>query len=431
MVEELKSLCRKMDESKLLKLLMAKRKEASTLKREIGNALNECVDPPRLVLDSVKEFMELKANVKSGQPDRRWACGIVVGGMFPLDGLKEGKGSAFSRAVLARAEAMAKEWKKKAQERAASGVASGSGEGMYGMGPAEASMFLQFVVGFGLKGQFDFEFFKNLVMEFSSRRDMAKLAGPLFGEKVADVIDDLVKTGKEVDAVYFASEAGLTEKFKLANLLKSYLTKSEKNSKDILKKGNNSSAAADEANVSERTALKLIIKCVEENKLEAEFPLQSVKRRLSVLERVKNEKKKAVHTGSKPSSNKRGHSSGPPPPHPAKIPRFSSPYPPYGQRNPVSPAHPSLVSRYPGPYTYRSYSGHDAGLTVSPYGSSYSVSCLPASTQASQPAYGNPSESVSAPGARVGGSYGGQLSYSSYDYGSSALDTYHPSSYTQ
>lgn len=60
----------------------------------------------------------------------------------------------------------------------------------------------------------------------------------------ADVIDDLVKTGKEVDAVYFASEAGLTEKFKLANLLKSYLTKSEKNSKDILKKGNNSSAAA-------------------------------------------------------------------------------------------------------------------------------------------------------------------------------------------
>lgn len=441
LADELKSLCRKMDEHKLLKLLMAKRKEALTLKTEMVNALAECVDPPRLVLDSVREFMELKANVKSGQPDRRWACGIVVGGMFPFDELKERKQNVklvFSRAILERAESMAKEWREKAQERAAAGLATGSGEGMYGMGPSEASMFLQFVAGFGLKDDFDYEFLKNLVMEFTSRRDMAKLAAPLFGEKVEDIINELLKTGKDVDAIYFIIEAGLTEKFNPVSMLKSYLSKAEKNAKDALRKGNNSSEAADEASIIERTALKHIIKCVEENKLEEDFPLTSAKKRLSNLERIKNEKKKAASGGgSRPSSNKRGHSSsGPPPPHPAKIQRFSGPYrPPFGQRNPVSPAHPNPGSRYPSPYSYPSQSAYDTGLTASPYGSTYGGSHIPGSAQAASqpPPYGvHHGENVGGPAPRVGGSYGGgQLSYGSYDYGAGALNTYPPSSYTQ
>ena len=59
-----------------------------------------------------------------------------------------------------------------------------------------------------------------------------------------DIIDELVKSGKEIEAVYFAFESGLTERFSPVSLLKSYLHNSRKNATTILKNGNHSSAAA-------------------------------------------------------------------------------------------------------------------------------------------------------------------------------------------
>lgn len=52
-----------------------------------------------------------------------------------------------------------------------------------------------------------------------------------------------MKNGKEIEAVYFASESGLTERFPPVSLLKSYLKNSKKNTTTILKNGNNSAAA--------------------------------------------------------------------------------------------------------------------------------------------------------------------------------------------
>lgn len=59
----------------------------------------------------------------------------------------------------------------------------------------------------------------------------------------ADIIDELVKNGKEIEAVYFASESGLTERFKPIELLNSYVRNYENNVATILKNGNNSQAA--------------------------------------------------------------------------------------------------------------------------------------------------------------------------------------------
>lgn len=55
----------------------------------------------------------------------------------------------------------------------------------------------------------------------------------------ADIINELIKNGKEVEAVYFASESGLTEQFPPVSLLKSSL----QNANSISKKVNFSSAA--------------------------------------------------------------------------------------------------------------------------------------------------------------------------------------------
>jgi len=193
----------------------------------------------------------------------------------------------------------------------------------------------------------------------------------------------------------------------------------------------------DEASNREIDSIKSFIKCIEDHKLEAELPLESLRKRLTSLEKAKADRKKASAAGSKPP-NKRGPVSGGawgsgPPLHPAaKIPRYSSPYPLFAERNPLSPIEQSPVSRYPGPYSYPSQGTFDTGLSASSYGSTYGSSYASASAQTTPRHYSAIGDSLSGAGARVGASYGGNVgSYGSYDYGSAAAHTYQPSSYIQ
>ena len=52
-----------------------------------------------------------------------------------------------------------------------------------------------------------------------------------------EIIDGLVKSGKEIEAVYFASESGLTERFPPVSLLKTHLRNCRKNANNISKNG--------------------------------------------------------------------------------------------------------------------------------------------------------------------------------------------------
>lgn len=60
---------------------------------------------------------------------------------------------------------------------------------------------------------------------------------------LSDVIDELVKSGKEIEAVYFSSESGLTERFSPVSLLKSCLKNCRKSANSVSKSGNYSMAA--------------------------------------------------------------------------------------------------------------------------------------------------------------------------------------------
>ncbi|GMH18026.1 hypothetical protein Nepgr_019867 [Nepenthes gracilis] len=441
--ENLKSVCRRMDHSGLLKLVISKRKESVALKGELANALLECVDAPRLVLDAVEDFVNQKASGKttgggggvgSGLTDRRWACGMVVNGLFSPDDLKEGKnaGPSFAGSVVERASRVVDMWKDKVEE---------SGEALNRMGPVEASMFLQLMVVFGFKEKFDDAFLKKVVLEFAAWRDMAKLAVPIFGEKVGDVIDELVKIGKEIEAIYFASESGLTDRFHPIGLIKSYLRNSKKNATAILKNGNYSTSATYESNNLELNSIRTIIRCVEEHNLEAEFPLDSLRKRQSLLERAKADKKKRSSGGgsSKPSRKRlhgsiTGGSRGPPPPRPSKVAKFSNPYPPFGRRNTASPAQQSPVVRYSGPYNYANQTAYEAGpASATAYATTtYGGAHAPASAPIPQQHYALQVDNASAGDARVGGSYGPPMGYASYDYGATTgAPTYQPPTYTQ
>lgn len=171
--ETLKSLSRKMDSSALLRFIVSKRKESASLRAEIVQAIAEAVDPPRLVLDALEEFLNSKT-AKSGVTDKRWACGILIQALFP-ETSSVGKSPEFSRSIVSRAADLVDLWKGQ--------MDGGSENGT--VGAAEAVMFLQMVVGFKLRGKFDEEYLRKLVMEYASRRDMAKIASALeFGEKM-------------------------------------------------------------------------------------------------------------------------------------------------------------------------------------------------------------------------------------------------------
>ncbi|KAI4347139.1 hypothetical protein L6164_007981 [Bauhinia variegata] len=171
--ETLKSLFRKMDASALLSFIISKRKESASLRAEILQAIAEAVDPPRLVLDALEEFLNSKS-AKAGVTDKRWACGIVIQSLFPETSSGR-KPPEFSRSIVDRAARLAELWKGQMDSDSESGA----------VGAAEAVMFLQMVLGFRLRERFAEEYIRNLVMEFASRRDMAKLAASLeFGEKL-------------------------------------------------------------------------------------------------------------------------------------------------------------------------------------------------------------------------------------------------------
>lgn len=170
--ELLKSFSRKMDSSGLLKFIISKRKESMSLRAEISRAISESVDAPRLVLDAVEELLAQKME-KVGVTDKRWACGMLVQAIFPegKDGKKAAAGPEFARSVVERARGILEKWKEQMVDA--------------DTGPAEAVMFLQLVVGFGMSSKFDSGFLKKLVLKFASRRDMAKLAPALgFGDKM-------------------------------------------------------------------------------------------------------------------------------------------------------------------------------------------------------------------------------------------------------
>lgn len=156
-----------MDSAGLLRFVVSKRKESVSLRAEIVQALSEAVDPPRLVLETLEEFVNCKST-RVGVTDKRWACGMLVQALFP-EVNSDRKGPVFSGSIVERAAGILERWK---------GQIDGDSEGMT-LGAAEAVMFVQMVVGFKLNARFDKEFLRKLMVEHASRRDMAKLAAAL------------------------------------------------------------------------------------------------------------------------------------------------------------------------------------------------------------------------------------------------------------
>ncbi|XP_016468517.2 FRIGIDA-like protein 4a [Nicotiana tabacum] len=385
---KLKSFCVKMDSRSFWRFLIVKKKDLDSLRVEIPKALGDCVDPPRFVLESISEvFPEDKR--PNPTLDLGWACVLMLESLIPvmMDPVLGNERKLVTPSVKDKANEIAEIWKRSLDERG----------GIENVKTPDVHTFLQHLVTFGIVKDEDFDLYRKLVVGSAWRKQMPKLAVSLgLGDKMPEMIEELISRGQQVDAVHFTYEVGLADRFPPVPLLKAYLKDAKKAATAILEDPNNSGRAAHLAAKKEQSAIRSVLKCIEEYKLEAEFPPENLKKQLEQSEKPKNEKKRPAAV----PANKRTRASnvGPMPPakagrstnayvssfpvapafvrspshtqYPAAVPAYAAPPAIYGNRSPPYPYSPEAAP-YPGtpvnyspgtPVNYSPYGGYGNGM---------------------------------------------------------------------
>ncbi|KAG5554699.1 hypothetical protein RHGRI_012301 [Rhododendron griersonianum] len=418
---KLRRFCLKMDSEGFWRFVAERKKELDSIRAQMSAALADCVDPARFVLEAISEVFPVdKRGDKSN--DLGWACVLILESLIPsvVDPIMGGSRLLVTPRMRERAKEIAETWKRSLDERG----------GIENVKTPDVHTFLQHLVSFGIVRKEDVELYRKLVVASAWRKQMPKLALSLgLGDKMpgtfavsartcfvcyteavskwldvisgasimgfeclcTDMIEELISRGQQVDAVHFTYEVGLEDKFPPVPLLKAFLKDAKKAATSILEDPNNSGRAAQLASRKEQSALRAVIKCIEEYKLEAEFPPESLKKRLEQLERTKVEKKRPAAAPA--NKRTRANNGGPMPPakagrstnayvssfpaaptyvrspshtqYPMGVPSYPSSPVMYGSRSP--PTHPYAYSPESAPPTF-AVSYPVAQVNYSPYG---------------------------------------------------------------
>ncbi|KAL1296285.1 hypothetical protein AAHE18_19G271800 [Arachis hypogaea] len=382
LVLKLKSFCLRMDAVGFWMFVIGKKKELEALRSEMPVALSECVDPAKFVLEAISEVfpVDKRGGEKVGSGDLGWACVLVLESLIPVvvDPVIGKSRLMVTPAVKERAKEIAETWKASLEERG----------GIENVKTPDVHTFLQHLVTFGIVKKDDLDLYRKLVIGSAWRKQMPKLALSLgLADEMPDMIEELISKGQQLDAVHFTYEVGLVDKFPPVPLLKSYLKDAKKVASSILEDPNNAGRAALEERApsaarKEQSALRAVIKCIEEYKLEDEFPPENLKKRLDQLEKVKTDKKKPVVVPANKRTRASNSNGGPMPP--AKAGRLTNAYvssfpaapafvrsPSHGQYPAALPAYPSpphmYGSRSPPANPYAAYSPEPAPAMAGSY----------------------------------------------------------------
>ncbi|XP_024981929.1 FRIGIDA-like protein 3 [Cynara cardunculus var. scolymus] len=280
---QLVQLCKKMDSGGLHKFISDNRKNLASIKSEIPIALKAAADPGGLVLDSLNGFY-IDGKKDSNLLGLQRTCIMLMECLSllltNLDANTVCK--LISDDVKARAKVIAEDWKSKLNDL---DVDASNGNSL------EAHAFLQLVATFGIDSDFVQNDLSMLIPMVSRRRQTADLCRFLgLSKNMPDVIDVLVNSGRHIDAVNLAFAFELTEQFAPVSLLKSYLIEAKRHC---------SPTTQNDASEKELSALKAVIKCIEDHKLEDQYPSDPLQKRILQLEKAKADKKRATEV-SKP-----------------------------------------------------------------------------------------------------------------------------------
>lgn len=301
-------LCEQMDAKGLHKYISDNRKDLASIREEIPIALRSAANPFSLVLDSMNDFYSGEILGMDGKKDAtllglRRTCLMLMESLSQLL-MDAGSHSLFYEKMLTsdikeQAKVIASEWKLKLD---GVDIDASSGNSL------EAHAFLQLLATFQVSSDFDREEMCKLIPAVSRRRQTADLCRSLgMSEDMPGVIESLVNSGRQIEGVNLACAFELTDQYSPVPLLKTYLKEARKGSQ--VKAGSMSPGAQNEMNERELSALKLVIKCVEDHKLEEQYPVDPLQKRILQLEKAKADKRRAAEAAKPLSKRPRANGS--------------------------------------------------------------------------------------------------------------------------
>ncbi|CAN1135884.1 FRIGIDA-like protein 2 [Linum perenne] len=281
---ELTLFCEKLDGKGLRDYISDNAKQRVAIRAELTSAMKVSSDPGSMVLDAMEGFYPANSSSSMDQQElyrHRKSC------LDMLEVLVNIKPNV-SDEVRERAKQLALEWKGKVSLAADT--------------PSEALAFLNVVVAFGLRDQVDVSdlvSFFVVIAKFKQAMSLCRDIG--LGENIAVLVQKLIESGKQLLAVKFIFEFGLTDKFQAVPLLKEFLNECKKSTSQACKDGKSSIKTQHEAKSKELNALKSVLQVIDDHKLESEYPRKEIENRISALQMQKTDgKRTAPSSDTKP-----------------------------------------------------------------------------------------------------------------------------------
>lgn len=300
---QLISLCEAMEAEKVRSFIAEHRKDLYAISAELPNALKLAGDPVQLVLNALEGYNPPDEDASHGNNRDAYILPIKRACVIMLEGL----GEVLADLALGADNPIATEDMKMSAKEFAESLKSKIN--LDGDTTANVSIdsqtFLQILATFGLFSEYDQDELCKYVMPIARRKQTPSLCRSLnLAAKVPGVIESLIKDGKQMEAIAFASEFGLLKRFQPVHLLKAYLREARRAAHSTLRGGNNTIAAQHDANQKELSALKIVLKAISDLKLEEAYRPAPLEKRVAQLEKAKADRKRSASSG-RPQQMKR------------------------------------------------------------------------------------------------------------------------------
>ncbi|XP_074308811.1 FRIGIDA-like protein 3 [Silene latifolia] len=301
---ELIQLCEQMDSKGILNFLMENLKTPSRVRKETSVALGSATEPTSFVLNALEGFFPPSETTQEGEKDNAALDGMRQKDNAALDGMRrsclilmEALSAFLSKADTAvdtfvtphakwQAKCIAYEWKPK--------LDGGSIDAANEMSLVTEG-FLRLLATFRIASDFNEDDLCKYVLAVSDHRQATELCRSLeLAQKIPGLVEKLLNSGRQIDAVHFIHAFQLSGTVPSVPILRTYLKDIRRNSQ-----GNGSAGLQIDYNARELEAIKAVIGCVEEYKLEAEYPLHQLYIRLSQLDKSRKDNRKRPGDTSK------------------------------------------------------------------------------------------------------------------------------------
>ncbi|KAJ9185921.1 hypothetical protein P3X46_005492 [Hevea brasiliensis] len=255
-----------------LKLLLKKHDDNDLEHGEIAAALRLACDPGRLVLDvmNASHPFNLKRNKDIKLRVSKKSCILLLEQLRMVS-------PQINPDIKEEAKKVAFYWETTLAEKKNDHL--------------EVICFLQFLAAYGLASTFDADKLLVLLDADEWRKEAADLVQVLgLADKIPNFIQNLIKKEQPIEAVKYIYALDMVDKFPPVPILKDYLSNSsKKNVKQLSRKKRKSNGGQIQAIVKEVKALKAVVKCITDCKIDGISPA-ILKEQIVQLEKQKEEK---------------------------------------------------------------------------------------------------------------------------------------------